>query len=265
MSLRKISPLSASRQIAFFCVVLLLCGCFTPRFSPIGDPRGVEEASQICADIMTQRKESASLRVLADATLRRGSEAVSFRYAIVLKAPDSFRVDILPPTGAFTLGLFVFHNGKAVWLDSHEKTFSEAEGESDLFERFIGLPGISRPVVEGLLYGTVPSLECSKVRVYLQDDGDVLLLDSASHVGWRVMQKTPRVREVFVLNKAEGRTALKGRVEYSTGMRPERLELEVFDPVEARGELYLTKFVENPQLSDRLFEVTPPTNYERVE
>jgi hypothetical protein len=48
-------------------------------------------------------------------------------------------------------------------------------------------------------------------------------------------------------------------------MRPERLELEVFDPIEARGELYLTKFVENPQLSDRLFEVAPPANYERIE
>ncbi len=265
MSLRKFSPFSATTKIAFLCVVLSLGGCFAPRFSPVGDPRGVEEASRICTDIMTQRKEGASLRVLADATLRRGSEAVSFRYAIVHKAPDSFRVDILPPTGAFTLGLFVFHNGKAVWLDSHEKTFSEAEGDSDLFERFIGLPGISRPVVEGLLYGTVPSLECSKVRVYLQENGDVLLLDSASHVGWRVMQRTPRVREVFVLNKSEGRTAVKGRIEYSSGMRPERLELEVFDPVEARGELYLTKFVENPQLSDSLFEVAPPANYERIE
>ncbi len=265
MSLRNNHSRPGMIKATLLSMVVSFAGCFTPRFSPVGDSRGAEESMQICRDIMTQRKEAASLRVLADATLRRGSEAISFRYAIVHKAPDSFRVDILPPTGAFTLGLFVFHNGRALWLDSHEKTFSEAEGESDLFERFIGLPGITRPVVEGLLYGTVPRFECSKVRAYQQANGDVLLVDSASHVGWRVMQKTPRVREVFVLDTSEDRIAVKGHIEYSTGMVPQRLELEVFSPVEASGELYLTKVVENPKLPDSLFEVALPANYERVD
>jgi hypothetical protein len=219
----------------------------------------------MCADIMAARTQGSSLRVLADATLRRGSESVSFRYAIVHRAPESFRVDVLPPTGAFTVGLFVFHKGKALWLDSGEKRYIEADGESDLFERFIGLPGITRPVVEGLLYGVIPPLDCARVRVYEQAGGDVLLVDSQSHVGWSLMQRTPRVREVSVLNDSDDKIVVQGRIEYSPEGKPRKLDLSVFDPVTAQGELVLTKVVENPHISDRVFEVSPPSNYERVD
>lgn len=246
-------------------IVMLLSGCFAPAFSPGGLEQSGQGGADTCAKIISARTELVSLRVLADATLRRGSEAVSFRYAIAHKAPDSFRVDILPPTGAFTVGLFVFHEGRAVWLDSTERRYIEVSGESDLFERFIGLPGITRPVVEGLLLGVVPPLDCSQARVYEQDGGDVLLVDTESHVAWRVIDGTPKVREVSILNQSERSVAVRGEIERAADGKPMRLLLSVFDPVEAQGELTLTKVVENPVISERLFEITPPPNYERVD
>ncbi len=265
MAFRKRAHSHQVARLLAMSIVTLLTGCFAPAFSPGGVEQPGQVGADACAKIVSARPEGVSLRVLADATLRRGSEAVSFRYAIVRKAPDSFRVDILPPTGAFTVGLFVFHEGRAIWLDSTEKRYIEVSGEGDLFERFIGLPGITRPVVEGLLLGVVPPLDCAQARVYRQEGGDVLLVDSESHIAWRVIEGTPKIREVSILNRSEQSVAVRGEIERAADGKPMRLLLSVFDPVEAQGELILTKVVENPSISERLFEITPPPNYERVD
>jgi hypothetical protein len=248
-------------------VLLSLSGCFSPRFSPPGVPQGMTQSQEICHEIMTQRTAPTSLRVLADATLKHGSDSASFRYAIVRQAPDSFRVDVLPPAGtfAYTIGLFVYHEGRAVWLDAVEKRYTEARGEEELFERFIGLPGITRQVVEGLLDGTVPQLRCPSMKVFEQPNGDILLVDPIAKLAWRVLKRTPRIQEVLVLDASGERIAVKGTIDYSDSGRPQRVTLEVFKPVEASGELTLTKVVKNPTLSSELFEVEPPANYERVE
>lgn len=248
-------------------ILILASGCFSPRFSPLGTPQGEARSREICEQVMSGRSAPTSLRVLADAAVKHGSDTVSFRYAIVRQAPDSFRVDVLPPAGtfAYTIGLFVFHNGQALWLDAVEKKYMEARGEEELFERFIGLPGITRQVVEGLLEGTVPELRCASVHVFEQATGDTLLVDPTSKLAWRVLKRTTKVMEVEVLDSRGERITVKGAVEYAEGDTPRRVTLQVYKPVEASGELTLTKVVKNPSLSPELFEVEPPASYERVE
>ena len=203
--------------------------------------------------------------MLADATISSDSERASFRYVILSREPSSFRVDVLPVNGAFTLGLLVAHEGKAVWLNAQEKTFSEDKDEKKLVAEYLGLRGISRATAVALMTGIVPKLSCPDVRVYQVAGGDRLFVDDTSHIAWRTKGTSAEVVSVQVLDDSGSAVEVEGMITSPPGGASRTVTLDVFSPGRASVEMSLVKVVYNPKLSDELFEVRPPRGYSRVD
>ena len=252
----------------FFAVVfasMSVVGCFRPSFQPGEMPLPTTTAQEMCADVNKKRTATESLRVLADATISSGSERASFRYVILSREPSSFRVDVLPITGAFTLGLLVSHEGKAVWLNAQEKTYSEGDDEKKLVAEYLGLKGVSRETAVALMTGVVPKLSCPNVRVYHVAGGDRLFVDDRSHVAWRLRANSTEVVSVQILDPGGSAVEVEGEVSNPVGGSARTVVLNVFSPARARVDMSLAKVVHNPTLSDQLFEVRPPRDYSRVD
>jgi len=251
----------------WICVLILAlsAGCFRPAFQPSGAGLAPNLARQACEEANAKRVPLESLRVLADATISSDSERATFRYVVLSKEPSSFRVDVLPVNGAFTLGLLVSHNGKAFWLNAQEKTYAEDENERRLVAEYLGLRGVSRETAVALMTGTLPPLSCPDVRLYALSGGDRLLVDDRSRVAWRVRDNSAELVSVQVLDESGDSVEMEGAFSAAPSGSVESLRLEVFSPARARVDLSLTKIIRNPKLSDQLFEVKPPQGYSRVD
>ena len=101
--------------------------------------------------------------------------------------------------------------------------------------------------------------------MYEVGNGDKLLVDQRAHVAWRVRGASPEIVSARVLDPKGEVVEMEASVGATEGSAPRVLALEIFSPARARVDLSLTKVVINPPLSERLFEVKPPTNYTLVD
>lgn len=253
------------RGATLMTLVSLMAGCFRPSFEPEGAAVSPGSSRQLCAELNSKRKPVESVRVLADATISSIAERASFRYVVVSKEPGSFRVDVLPVNGAFTLGLLVSHDGRALWLNSQEQTYSEDRDERRLVAEYLGLRGVSRETAVALMTGSLPMLSCADVTVYEVGGGDKMIVDQKAHVAWRVRGVSTEIVSARVLDPRGDVVEMEASVGAVEGNAPRTLALEIFSPARARVDLSLTKVVLNPPLSERLFEVKPPSNYTLVD
>lgn len=254
------------RHVASVLVVSLLAGCFRPSFEPVGTSVESDAARHACEEVNSKQKPITSLRVLADATVSSDSERATFRYVVLSKEPSSFRVDVLPVNGALTLGLLVAHQGKAVWLDTQEKTYAESADEGSLVAEYLGLKGVSRKTAVALLTGTLPPLSCSSVRLYQLPDGDRLFVDDKARAAWRVKGNSSSPVSLQVLDESGDGVVMEATFGAGQdGSGNSGVTLEVFSPARARVELALARVVYDPPLGDQLFEVRPPRDYARVD
>lgn len=241
--------------------LLVVAGCFRPSFEPQGTLLQKSEGISVCQKITSQGERIDSLRILADATITHGSEVVSFRYAVLSKEPSKFRVDVLPPQGAFTLGLIVAGENGAVWMNPQENTFVRARDEASLVGEYLGLPGVSRETAVALLTGVLPPSVCADARLFEMSDRDLLFVNDISHTAWRVEGQSPKIREVQILDSDGTSVDVRATYgEYASG-RPSRITLDVFSPATARVSLDIVKSIINPNLNERLFAVEPPAGY----
>jgi hypothetical protein len=199
--------------------------------------------------------------VLADATISHGSENISFRYVVLSKEPSKFRIDVLPLQGAFTLGLLVAREDGAVWMNPQENTFVRASDERSLVGEYLGLPGVSRGTAVALMTGVLPPSVCHDVRLFEMENKDLLFVDDTYHTAWRVEGRTPKVRELQILDSDGTSVDVRARYGAFEGARPAVIDLDVFSPATAEVSLAIKKSVINPQLNEQLFSVEPPAGY----
>lgn len=243
----------------------MAAGCFRPSFQPGGVPLAATAARGACEDLNAKRNPIKSIRVLADATVSSKSERASFRYVVLSKEPASFRVDVLPVNGAFTLGILVAHGGKAVWLDAQEKTYAEDNDERRLMTDYLGLRGVSRETAVAMVTGVLPALPCSHVQLFQLPGGDRLFVDNESHVAWRVRGDSMELVSLQVLDQSGHAVEVEGTYASTQPGSLGGVTLEIFSPARAKVEMSLSRVVKNPELSDQLFEVRPPRDYRRIE
>jgi hypothetical protein len=174
-------------------------------------------------------------------------------------------VDVLPVNGALTLGLLVAHQGKAVWLDAQEKTYTESKDEGALVAEYLGLKGVSRKTAVALLTGTLPALSCSSVRLYQLPDGDRLFVDDKARAAWRVKGNSSSPVSLQVLDESGDGVVMEATFAAGQDGSESGVTLEVFSPARARVDLALARVVYDPPLGDQLFEVRPPRDYTRVD
>lgn len=253
------------RGVAAVSLVVGLAGCFRPSFEPEGAVASADYSQRLCSELNATRQPIESVRVLADATISSVAERASFRYVVVSKEPTSFRVDVLPLNGAFTLGLLVAREGRALWLNSQERTYAEDTDERRLVAEYLGLQGVSRETAVALMTGALPKLSCPDVTVYSIGNGDSIIVDRHAHVAWRVQGTSSEIVSARVLDPHGDAVEMEATVSAPRGDSPRTLALDIFSPGRAHVDLALTKIVINPNLSERLFEVQPPAHYTLTE
>lgn len=260
-----LKSLRIPRAVTVLIALSVLTGCFRPSFQPEGALVPTSSSQQVCAELNRSRGQVRSVRVLADATISSVAERASFRYVVVSQEPSSFRVDVLPLNGAFTLGLLVSHEGRAMWLNSQERTYSEDRDERRLVAEYLGLRGVSRETVVALMTGVLPKLSCPDVTVYEVANGDRILVDQRARVAWHVAGPSSEIISAQVLDPKGDAVEMEAVVARPQGGAPKTLALEIFAPARAHVDLALTKVVLNPTISERLFEVKPPSHYTLVD
>jgi hypothetical protein len=252
--------LPAARTV-LFVIVIFVSGCFSPRFKPPGDSITGAQASALCSQARSRNAPVTSLRALVDATVSRSDESASFRYVIIGSGSDRFRIDMLPVEGAFTLGILVVRDGETLLLDAQEKTYTRTPNESELLEMFLGLGGITRNVIVGLVTGILPPIDCSSVRVYLRGDGALSISEGASTIVWHLRPDTFVIDGLELLDRGGRRVQISAEREAASPEGLPAVHLKIFKPLEARVEMLVKKLSIDPQLSEALFTVAVPKSY----
>jgi hypothetical protein len=169
---------------------------------------------------------------------------------------------MLPLEGAFTLGILVVKDGRTVLLDAQEKTYSTASDEAQLLEAFLGLEGVTRSVIVGLVTGVLPPIDCSSARVYRESDGSVSIVDGSSQVVWHLSTQTVLVKGVHILDRSGRRVQISAEREALQGSAGlVNVRLSIYRPLEAQAEMLVKKLSIDPPLSESLFAVAIPPSY----
>lgn len=250
------------RSLFVVWTVSFLTGCFSlPRVEFPSDALPLANSEARCETLTSPDQELQSLRALLDVTLRYGDEVGSLRYAVIARQPDSFRVDLLPDSGAFTLGMLVTNAGVTTILDAQEKSFIRGRDEAALIDTFLRIPGFSRDVVIGIVSGVLPKQLCDRVTIRTRPNGEYLIEDNARSVVWHFDSLTRTVSGVTGVT-GEG-SLMRYYAERSNyeGDLPS-ISLRLYDPVEATVRMDVRKLVINPKLGDQLFRVTIPGGYQ---
>jgi hypothetical protein len=213
-----------------------------------------------CRELQPPDSELQSMRGLVDVSFHYKDEVAHFRYAIIARQPDAFRVDILPDSGAFTLGMLVTSAGITTVLDAQEKSYVRGRDESALIERFLRIPGFSRDVVIGMVAGHLPKLSCDNVTVRARPGGEYLLEDSSNSVVWHFDTLTRSVRGVTGVTE-DGKSVRYEVRRLGEETQQTSISLSVYDPVDATATMELRKLTLNGSLGDELFRVTIPGGY----
>jgi hypothetical protein len=221
-------------------------------------------ARQQCDDVAALQPRPQSVRSLLNATILHNGDRIGVRYAVLFRAPDDVRIDMLPEQGAYTLGMLVTHRGETVLLDTQERRFSVARNDRELFERFLGIAGVSGSLVVGLVSGAVPALECGTVSVFGGEGSErIALLDRSAGTVWEVDAISSQLRGVTVLQRGAERMVLRADRFPAEGQQPGRLVLDIFSPARARVEMTIERLTVDAQLPDSLFEVPIPQSYQQ--
>lgn len=246
---------------ALITLAMLTSGCFAPRFKAPGEALGGPEAIKVCSALGMEQTPVPSLRALVEASVSSSDEAASFRYVILSHGSERFRIDMLPLEGAFTLGMLLVRDGKTVLLDAQEETYSVASNEEDLLQRFLGLEGVTREVILGLVTGVLPTLDCSSIRVYRDQTGTIFIKPASSPVVWEVVPASFSVRGLRILNQDGSRIQIQADRIQGVGAELPKIQLTVFKPLEAQIEMVIKKLSIGASLSESLFVVPIPPGY----
>jgi hypothetical protein len=198
--------------------------------------------------------------LLETSVITPDNESFSFRYAVASKQPDFLRVDLLPTEGAYTLGLLVVRDGRVLVIDSQAKTYSLGCNVNAVFEKFFALQGVSPDVVQALITGRMSGVHCSAAQVYRQDGGRLLLIDEQTHHAWEVDESSGRVLQISLLDSSLSRIQANALRTYYPDQ--ELIAVEIHKPVTASAMMKVRKLTLNPDISDSLFEISPPAGYE---
>lgn len=245
------------------CVTVVCAGCSASHVFQPEDPPLAESAAQgICQDVNAKRPDVTSFRIMAESTVTAGRESASFRYVIVARDPDDMRIDLLPVEGAFTLGMLIAQGDEVTVLNTQDKTYKRSKDKSAIFEEFLGLRGVSSPVIRGIVTGIPPVFDCERVSVFEGPRESVVLLDRDGRVAWRVDSETGRVRAFDILGTDDDSIQVAGTLYYSTAGNPASMSLDVYQPHEAHGILLFKRMTLNPVLADEIFLVPIPASYQ---
>ncbi len=251
-------------RIFILVLLVLISGCHRlPHFERPSEANRSSDSEAECQEVTRALPTLNSFRVLANTTVIHDGSATSFRYVVIAKEADKFRIDLLLEGGSYTIGMLVVDGSDATLLDSQQKTFTRSSNEQQLVKSFLGLDGITRPAVLGLLSGYLPRLPCEGIQLYHQDD-TIVFEDSLRSLVWYFDRREQQVVRLLGLNEEQNRVVFDGKRVATDVTGKVIVALEVYSPAHVSVALELERVGVNVAVADDLFEVHIPSNFRDV-
>jgi len=146
--------------------LVVLGGCRPGRPRPML-PQTLPAADDLLATVAARRHALTSLRGLAHVSYERGDERGGSRHAVVVEAPDRFRLEVLSPLGA--LAVVTSDGGEfAVWVRREHRTY-RGPATAESVAAYTGLP-IGVADVAAVLLGLPPERRVTGRPVVVRDE-----------------------------------------------------------------------------------------------
>ena len=253
------------RMVLVTTALTLFTGCFSaPRFTPEGGLYSDDAAARFCTEIKaSEQVQPVSFRALVVTTVSDGDEvAGSFRYAIASENKQNARIDILPPEGAFTLGIFVVRDGKASFIDVSNKRYRTDCQPEDVYREFFQVEGVSPGILRSLLLGTTDIVSCKNVQVFFSDNQHTAtLVDTERHIAWTIDPDEGVVEAIEILNDDNDRVLIRAK-RFNSSALPNVL-MSVFEPVGLTVEMDTVKLSKGVDIPSGIFSVHIPRAYKQ--
>lgn len=123
----------------FFLMFCASCAKRTPLMQPEGHRLSADEAQQTAAVLSQRGERLVSVKALYRTEIEYGGKRQSLRHAFLYQEPDMLRVEVLPRTGTYNLGLFLAHGGRAQFVDQQSQEIRESHSAKDLMAEHFGL------------------------------------------------------------------------------------------------------------------------------
>jgi hypothetical protein len=254
----------AGMRILLIVLLAWFSGCHRlPRYERPSEAAHSTDSRVECQEVIEALLALSSFRALANTTVIYDGSVTSFRYVVIGKGVDKFRIDLLPDGGSYTIGMLVVDGDETILLNSQEKTFARSSDEQKLVKSFLGLEGITRPAVIGLLSGHLPPVSCDGVRLYRQVDS-LVLEDSIHGLVWYLSKDAQRVVRLLGLNDSRDRIVFEGQRVTKDDTGQGRVDLEVHSPAHVKVAIELERVGVNVSVADALFTVQIPSNFRDV-
>lgn len=212
-----------------------------------------------CKDISERSEQIKNFRLLERVRSERNGETTVFRYAIVGNDSGDLRIELLPPTGVFTLAILSLTREGAVLLDTQERTVQRAKDERVLLQKMFGRLSITRAQLVGLLTGGVDG-DCSEMQLTKNEGGGVTIRQESA--AW-ILDRDLRLNSFYWNDQFSSTEIASGKVSRLQEGVPAKWRVLVNQlSLQVEGELELAKF--NQPISPSLFKLAIPSDYKEL-
>lgn len=191
------------------------------------DPVTEAERKALQSQYLMQVDRPRSFKILY--AVRQSNPVASYRYATVYSAPDQFRLEILPSTGFYSLGLYLQNNDRALFIDQGERKVITAVSAAALFEKLFGLP-LPPEDLPMILLGQLPArvLSTADFHWYTISDKKLGITTDSLDEYWEIDRHTGVLQRVQLRDSVTGRLFVEVTFEYADSRQvfPSRIGLD---------------------------------------
>lgn len=253
-------------------IVLLLffTACSVRRYPVLPQQKlGSEELSKAYQIIEKRNREISSLKLLSKTRLIYGEDLLVLKHAILAKRANFLRVDTLPQTGAFTLGILVANPEGVTYLDVPQKEAFFSADQVSLVRKALGVP-LDAAEVFSFLLARIPiqalqqGLRDNLIEGYRAEDGDVILAWKNQRYYWKLNLETGLLNEMQQFDAYSGKLVLT--MYYANFFKQGNLQVPrnisfVLEKDDVNAQLLFTSLTLNSDVSDDKFQLTTPPDF----
>lgn len=187
---------------------------YTDRLPELPDePVSTAERKALQAQYLMQVSRPRSYKILY--AVRQSNPVASYRYATIFNAPNQFRLEILPSTGFYSLGLYLQNNDQALYIDQGERKVITAVSPAILFEGLFGLP-LPPEDLPMILLGQLPGRVLSDVDFnwYHISEKNLGIATASLAEYWEIDRHLGRLKRVQLRDAVTGRLFVEVTFEY---------------------------------------------------
>lgn len=258
-------------RVILSCAVIFFSGCFSsytfPKLPIVQAGSNIKE--KLLASLLERDTSINSLRLLAHAKVKAGGETNTLRYAVVLKKPDSLRIEALPINAFYSLGILVA-NGKVVRaIDPGAKTVEEGDPTASFIRSRIGIPAAPGELMS-YVTATIPSevlqnAERNGTLKFYREAGGETAVGMIGNFDYYWIQSID-TGEILTLERWDQseRPILKVLYsEYQTSSKlrfPQNIDISII-PEDAEVALKISSVSLNPDIKELVFNPDIPSDY----